>query len=142
MDVVLDANAYLSDPRMEGNAFRSLLDYLRKTQSNLIVPKLVLDEVIGRYPDRLGPQIRRAISEISSLRNLLLAARLTKIPEINFEREKRALRSKIFRPSKYVRSIVLKDFSGISIAEVALRGVERIPPQARWANNCEMSSPG
>ena len=47
MDVTLDANIYLSDPRMEGVAFKSLLDYLRKTQSTLIIPRLVRDEGCG-----------------------------------------------------------------------------------------------
>jgi len=59
MDVTLDANVYLSDPWMEGIAFKSLLDYLRKTQSKLIVPKLVFDEVLARYPERLLTQVKR-----------------------------------------------------------------------------------
>jgi hypothetical protein len=49
MNVVLDANIYLADPRMEGVAFKSLLDYLRKKQSTLIIPQIVFDEVIARY---------------------------------------------------------------------------------------------
>ena len=79
MDVVLDANMYLSDPRMEGVAFRSLLDYLRKTQSSLIVPQIVLDEVIARYPERLSAQLKRAISEVGSLRHLMLGSSVAKI---------------------------------------------------------------
>ena len=58
MDVSLDSNIYLSDLRMEGIAFRSLLDYLRKTQSRIILPKVVLDEVIAKY--RIGFEMKLA----------------------------------------------------------------------------------
>ena len=128
MDVVLDANMYLSDPRMEGVAFRSLLDYLRKTQSSLIVPQIVLDEVIARYPERLSAQLKRAISEVGSLRHLMLGSSVAKIPEVDPAREARALKRKLLKPSKHVRAITLKNFADISPEDVARRGVERIAP--------------
>jgi hypothetical protein len=75
MDVVLDANIYLADPRMEGVAFKSLLDYLRKKQSTLIIPQIVFDEVIARYPDLLSAQSRKAGKEVHAFRRLMLGPR-------------------------------------------------------------------
>jgi hypothetical protein len=41
MDVILDSNAYPSDIRMESIKFKNLFDYLRRTQSSLVLPRLV-----------------------------------------------------------------------------------------------------
>ena len=128
MDVALDANIYVADPRMEGVAFRSLLDYLRKTQSSLVIPRLVLDEVLARSSERLLEQTKRASSHVDSLRSLVLVAAIRKVPFIDVARESRALRLKMTKPSKYVKAILLGDFRRINIEEVAKRGVERIPP--------------
>ena len=128
MDVVLDANAYLSDPRMAGVASRILLDYLRKTESNLIIPKVVLDEVIARYPERIAPHVKRAISEVASLRGLILKAKIRKIPDIDVIQETRALKRKLRKPSEHVKSVLLSDFDKIRIGDVARRGIERKPP--------------
>jgi hypothetical protein len=127
MDVTLDANIYLSDPRMEGISFKSLLDYLRMTGSRLILPKLVFDEVVARYPERVLPHFKRAISESSSLKNLVFVARVRKVPEPDIARETRSLKAKLLKPSKYVKATSLKDFRGISVEEIARRGVHRIP---------------
>ena len=128
MDVALDANAYLADPKMEGVAFRSLFDYLRRTDSLLIIPKVALDEVTARFPERLVPQVRRAISEVGSLRNLVVTAKIAKIPEVDVDRETAALRRRLLKPSKNVRSKVLKNFAVVDVEEVALRGAKRMPP--------------
>jgi hypothetical protein len=127
MDVALDSNAYLADPRMDSVAFRSLLDYLRKTESNLIIPKIVLDEVIARYPERLSPHVKRTISEASSLRNLVLVSKIAKI-EVDTTAELRALRKKLTKPSAHVKSVILRNFGDISPADVARRGIERTAP--------------
>ena len=57
MDVALDTNEFLSDPPMQGVRFQTLLAYLRKTQSRLLIPKIVWDELIARYPERVSTTI-------------------------------------------------------------------------------------
>ena len=128
MDVTLDANIYLADPRMESVSFRSLLDYLRKTQSTLVIPKPVLEEVSVRYIERLLSPASRAASFIKNLNNLLFVAEVDKLPEIDFRREERALRSKLLKPSKYVKSKLLSSYGDVDVAEIVRRGVHRVPP--------------
>jgi hypothetical protein len=128
MDVVLDANIYLSDPRMEGVAFRSLLDYLRKTQSTLIIPQIVFDEIIARYPELLSAQWRKAFKEVHSFRRLMLGSRVAEIPEVDLARAVRVLKKKLLKPFKHVTSIKLGNFDDIDPKDVARRGVERIAP--------------
>src|SRR5215471_19478572 len=110
MDVALDANEFLSDPRMEGVRFQSLLNYLRKTGSGLIIPKIVWDEVVARYPERIAVPYSKAVSHVNTLRNLALSMKVPSIPSLNPDKETRALRRKMRRPSSHVRSKILNNF--------------------------------
>jgi len=128
MDVALDSNEFLSDPRMEGVRFQTLLSYLRKTQSDLLIPKIVLDEVIARYPERISEPHNRAANAVRLLRSLLLATKIPAIPELKVDREIAAMKRKLKKPSPHVQSVVLTNFGDVSVQEVARRGIERIPP--------------
>ena len=44
MVVILDTNILIKCPRMDTNFHKLLYDYLEKTDSYIILPKLVLDE--------------------------------------------------------------------------------------------------
>ncbi|HWY54272.1 MAG TPA: PIN domain-containing protein [Terriglobales bacterium] len=127
MDVALDANAILNDPRMQGNAFHSLLDYLKKTNSKLVLSKIVLDEVIARYPERLRSAIHKASGTVATLSSLVLGAKIG-LPTIDIGRETLRLKQKLLKPSRYVKSQILNNFADIRVEEVAKRGIERVPP--------------
>ena len=138
MDVILDANVYVSDFRMEGVLFQSLFDYLKKTDSSLVIPRIVFDEVTARYTEMLSQGIEKAKKHLSLLRRLLLAAEIPQIDHIDLTRELNALRQKLnpnkemltrFDPAKQVT--LLDDYSGVTIQEVARRGFERMPPASR-----------
>jgi hypothetical protein len=128
MDVALDANEFLSDPRMESVRFQTLLAYLRKAQSRLLIPKIVWDEVIARYPERVSGPHSKAANDVKILRSLLLATKVPEIGELEMEKEVSALRRKMRRPSPHVRALILSNFSDVSVEEIARRGIGRIPP--------------
>ena len=128
MDVALDANEFLSDPRMESVRFQSLLSYLRKTQSRLIIPKIVWDEVIARYPERISGPYGKAITDLKTLRSLLLSTKIPSMAQLDVAREIQALKGKLKKPSTHVSSKVLNNFSAVPLEEVAKRGIDRIPP--------------
>jgi hypothetical protein len=104
------------------------LDYLRKKQSTLIIPQIVFDEVIARYPDLLSAQWRKAGKEVHAFRRLMLGPRIAEVPEVDTTRAVRALKKKLLKPFKHVKSIKLKNFGDIDPKDVARRGVERIAP--------------
>jgi hypothetical protein len=127
MDVALDSNVILNDPRMEGNAFHNLLDYLKKTDSKLILSKVVFDEVISRYPELLRPALHKAVTPVRALKNLVFDSEIN-IPRIDFDRETGRLKQKLLKPSDYVSSVVVDNFSDVRVEEVVRRGIQRIPP--------------
>jgi PIN domain len=53
MRIVLDANIFHADFRMEGNAFRVFTSALRRIGGSLIVTQVVLDEVTHNYREEL-----------------------------------------------------------------------------------------
>jgi hypothetical protein len=128
MDVALDANVILNDPRMKGNAFHSLLDYLKKTDSRLVLTRIVLDEVIARYPERLRGAVHKATTAVGALGSLAFDPKIM-LPQINIERETQKLKEKLRKPSRYVNSSrIVNNFSDVKIEEVIKRGIERVPP--------------
>jgi hypothetical protein len=128
MDVALDANIILNDPRMGGNAFQSLLDYLRRTNSRLVLSRVVLDEVIARYPELLKTKIRDASRAVGALGSIVVDSEIN-LPFIDVDRETQFLEQKLLQPSKNIKaSHVVNTFSDICIEDVIKRGIQRIPP--------------
>ncbi len=129
MDVALDANVILNDPRMKGNAFGGLLDYLKKTNSRLVLTRIVLDEVIARYPERLRSATHKATAAVGVLSNLASDPKIS-LPRVDINRETRKLKQKLLRPfpSRASSSCIVNNFTDVRIEEVAKRGIERIPP--------------
>lgn len=49
MDIILDSNIYRADISLRSKDFDILIDYLHRTNSSLIIPEIILDEIIGLY---------------------------------------------------------------------------------------------
>ena len=49
MDIILDSNIFRGDFLLRSKDFEVLLDYLKKTESSIIIPQIILDEVSGLY---------------------------------------------------------------------------------------------
>jgi hypothetical protein len=82
MDVVLDSNIILSDPRMYGNRMQSLFRYLLRTQSSLVIPKIVWDEVFARYAGRIQNEHSKLISILSNLHGISFHMQLPSVPPL------------------------------------------------------------
>jgi hypothetical protein len=53
MHIVLDANIYAADYKLSGVAFKTLFDYIRRTESKLILPRIIREEVVVGFGRRL-----------------------------------------------------------------------------------------
>jgi hypothetical protein len=145
MDVILDANQILADPRMRGSKFQVLFRYLRQTDSSLVIPKVVRDEVIARYPERIQKAKERLIDALSALESLCFRAQLPNIPELDVPIELAAFQEQLLNPLvtavsetfesgiapktwRYVPSVSTGDYSTIQVEELARRGINRVRP--------------
>ncbi len=133
MDVILDTNILYSPLQAQGgdftnfNAFVELVTYLRRTKSDLVLPKLVIDELCARYEDLLSGAIKQAEDARQTLQRKTFT-KLIDVPKVSVSTEVRSLRERLLNPAQGFQSRPFDDYAGISVAEVVRRGIQRIPP--------------
>ena len=71
MVVVLDTNIIIQAPRLDGDLHKVLYDYLDKTDSHLIMPDIVYEEVSVVYRRRLFEEQARYLKARKQLENIL-----------------------------------------------------------------------
>jgi hypothetical protein len=49
MDIVLDSNIFCSDIPLRSKEIDVVLNYLEKTESAIVMPQIILDEITGLY---------------------------------------------------------------------------------------------
>jgi hypothetical protein len=127
VDVILDTNVFESDFCMRKNQFANLFDYLRRTDSMLVICKVVWDEVMAHYAERIKGDIDR----VKAAWKKLDESRLTSTYELdlpNRDSEVQYFQNKLRNPAKGVKVAVYDDYSRININEIARRGIKRIRP--------------
>lgn len=129
MDVILDSNVLLSDIRMESIRFKNLFDYLRRTNSSLVIPRLVREEAASKLRSMLETQARKTEQMIEAFNRL----RVDKACRIQFvtpssHREARAYRKKLAALAMNGPIKIYFDTDAANINEVFLRGVNRRAP--------------
>ncbi len=127
MDVILDTNVFESDFCMRKNQFANLFDYLRRTDSMLVICKVVWDEVVAHYAERIKGDIDRVKAAWKELDE----SRLTSTHELdlpNWDSEVGYFQNKLKNPARGVKVTVYDDYSRIDINEIARRGIKRIRP--------------
>lgn len=72
---VLDSNQYIQDFSADGVAFRKLKRYLRNTDSTLLMPEVVWEEVASKYVSRRQEAEADLAGKIQELRRLAAASR-------------------------------------------------------------------
>jgi hypothetical protein len=133
MDVILDSNSYVGVLKNQGpgflssNAFVELFAYLRRTNSKLIIPDTVFQEVMKQYQDLLAGSIRTTINSWRTLRRDSMEG-IGPIETPDAEIQQVLFKRRLLHPTKYVESKVLDDYSPVPIKEVSDRGVLRIKP--------------
>ena len=127
MDVILDANVYLRDVKMEGNQFQELFAYLRRTGSRLVIPMIVFHEVAERYRAQLAEEIARTRNAWNWMRKKAISD-LGNFPSPDIRSEGRALKNALRKPAPGVQAVLYPDVSGVDVQELVRRGVKRVRP--------------
>lgn len=79
MDVVLDTNIYVQDFTLESSEFSLLFDYLKKTDSRIILPQLVYQEIRSQYIKRANTFLSDSKKCIDNLNKLLVSDPLSNV---------------------------------------------------------------
>jgi hypothetical protein len=129
MDVILDSNVLLSDIRMESIKFQNLFDYLRRTGSHLVIPRLVREEVLAKHSRLLTTCSKKAEQAIRELNRLAVGVS----SKIEFHppspaTARRSFRKKLSQPAPRIKTIIYSDVENVDVNDVFLRGVRRQRP--------------
>ncbi len=112
---------------MVKNDFKNLFDYLRRTDSHLVISALVFEEVIAQYRETLKGSVAKATTAWADVRDLQFSpAQEPDFP--NLDNESAILKTKLKAPAKGIKIILFSDYSRIDIKEVIRRGVHRYRP--------------
>jgi len=128
MRIILDSNIYIADFRMQGVAFSTLFDFIRKTKSTLVLPRIVREEVVHQYTERFVAQVRDVAKAWKSFRYLVLYSDPGGFHKPELKYQIRELRKRLRAPAKGIAVEYFQDVPGVDINEVAIRGIKRIPP--------------
>lgn len=85
MDIILDANIIRRDLKLKDSNLEILLDYLHRTNSRLVFPSIVIDEVKALYKRALIERYDEFKKSKEKLESTFLFAKLPDIPEIDIE---------------------------------------------------------
>ncbi|MGZ4864491.1 MAG: PIN domain-containing protein [Halobacteriota archaeon] len=86
MIIVLDTNVIHSDFLMESGKFEILFDYVQKSQSKFVMPKVVYDELAATYERRLRDRLEKFLRAKDSLTAGLMQTQLPYV-ELSTESE-------------------------------------------------------
>ncbi len=121
MRIILDSNIFVADFWLRGTSFRVLLDALPKTGHRLLVPKVVIEEVVAKYKQRLEETVVTLEKAATLLpgRTLALSA-----DEVSVEIAK--FREHLETSIKRIGMIV--DYPDVGLEAVAARAVAKRRP--------------
>jgi len=118
LDVILDTNIFYSLIYTHGGRFTSanhfveLITYLRRTSSNLIVPTLVLEELIGKYRREFSQLVKNARDAHHSMVRTMTTEWLDFEEPISGE-QLQALEVQITKPAKGFNSKVIDAYDAV-----------------------------
>ncbi|MEI6823060.1 MAG: PIN domain-containing protein [Bacteroidota bacterium] len=85
MDIIIDANIFRRDLKLNDKGFEILIDYLAKTNSKLIFPSIVLEEIKGLYKRVLQERLEEYTKSLEKLKSTLLFIQMPENPVLDIE---------------------------------------------------------
>jgi hypothetical protein len=128
MDIVLDSNIFRSDFLLRSKDFEVLMDYLTKTNSSIIMPQVILDEIKELYSRSLKDRLTLHNKSISNI-NLMLTSEsnFLNAKELNVEFEATAYVA-FLRKRLAIRDAQILPYNDSFLKEVAHRAIKRLKP--------------
>jgi hypothetical protein len=128
MHIILDSNVYAADYRMSGVSFRTLFEYIRRTESSLVLPRLVREEVVVDYGRRLKAEAKAFEDVWNKYRHVDPGGHRERFQKPNLKHAMVDLRRRLMKPTDAVAPIYVGETTGVSVDEVFMRGVRRTRP--------------
>lgn len=126
MIFILDTNIIESDFLLRSGKFAILLDYLRKTRSKVILPRIVYDELTANYEREIGKRLNQFLRAKGSLASILLKPTL---PDANISaKDEVALYLEHIKRTLEVKDEEIFDYKESYLHDVINRAIHRKRP--------------
>lgn len=126
MVVILDTNILIKCPRMDTNFHKLLYDYLEKTDSYIILPKLVLDESKAVYKRSLTEKYEKYQEKGNLLNALLISER--ELESIDIDKEVENFISHVLSIYSKFHKKYLIEYDPMMLEEAVRRAINKIRP--------------
>lgn len=126
MVVILDTNILIKCPRMDTNFHKLLYDYLDKTDSHILLPKLVLEESKAVYKRTLIEKYEK-YQEKGILLNALLISK-KELESINIDKEVENFTSHVLSIYSKFHKEYLIEYDPMMLEEAVRRAINKIRP--------------
>ena len=127
MNIVLDTNIIRKDLRFKSGNYKILIDYLDKTDSTFIIPRIVIDEAIGIYERNLLEKQKNVNSAISRLNKSIEVNDEINNIELDISSEVDEYNKILTAKLKLNRHTVL-EYKNELLPEIVKRCINRIKP--------------
>lgn len=124
MHIFLDTNAIGVNYRLDSIPFENLWDYMRRTESVLVIPEAVRREVTANFNRHLDQRTKKAQSSWDDLNALLASPQEFDEPDADYERD--SLAERLESPDDNVKCV--NYVAPIDVLEVVRRGAQRVRP--------------
>ncbi len=126
MDIVLDTNIIRSDWHLKSKEFDILEDYLKKTDSSFVLPKIILEEIKGLFKRELKAEYD-VIAKASSNLNHLLKEELANELVLDFESSTEFYAKRLIRRMDLTSNKII-DYNNDFLPELVQRAIMKSKP--------------
>lgn len=128
MDVILDSNIFRSDLPLKSKEIEVLIDYLYKSKSSLLMPKIILEEIRHLYRRQLIDNINKYRSICRNIRGIIFDIN-TKIETTEIDIEEQVENYINFVKRKFnITNEKIIDYKPEYLNEVVARATQRKKP--------------
>lgn len=127
MDILIDANIIRRDLKLKDKNFEILSDYLKKTDSKLIYPSIVLEEIKGLYKRALNDKFNQYRSIHRKLSSTLIETKIPEFPIVDIEKESNKYIEFLHSNLNTTKENII-DYKNEFLPELVKRAIERKKP--------------
>lgn len=129
MNIILDTNIFRKDIELSSNHIAILLSYLKKTNSQLIIPEIILEELKHIYIQILDEQISAYNKSIRTLKKLSISKKLTELIYSDKEKQKELKNyiNFVFKKLNINSKNIIK-YKDSYLPEIVRRAINKIKP--------------
>ncbi|MBI1938282.1 MAG: DUF4935 domain-containing protein [Ignavibacteriales bacterium] len=111
MDVILDTNILRKDFKMTSKLFEAFLVFLKKTDSRLVLPEIVVDEILSLYKRELDALNKKYSDVVNKISNTSFITAPKQNLKIDLEKEVTEFNKLILHPPNIYPTVIIPNKS-------------------------------